>query len=40
MFKKLTFIMIILTTWGGAISAQSISAEIDSEMAKEGINQV
>ena len=39
MFKKLTFIMIILTTWGGAVSAQSIYADIASEMAKEGINQ-
>jgi len=36
MFKKLTFIMIILTTWGGAVSAQSIYADIASEMAKEG----
>ena len=39
MFKKLTFIMIMLTTWAGAVSAQSIYADIASEMAKEGINQ-
>ena len=39
MFKKLTFIMIMLTTWGGGVSAQSIYADIASEMAKEGINQ-
>jgi hypothetical protein len=28
--------MIMLTTWGGAVSAQSIYADIASEMAKEG----
>ena len=39
MFKKLTFIMIMLTTWAGVVSAQSIYADIASEMAKEGINQ-
>ena len=30
--------MIMITTWG-AVSAQSIYADIASEMAKEGINQ-
>ena len=31
--------MIMLTTWAGVVSAQSIYADIASEMAKEGINQ-
>ena len=39
MFKKLTFIIMMLNAWGGAVSAQSIYADIASEMAKEGINQ-
>ena len=39
MFKKLTLIMIMSATWAGTVSAQSIYADIASEMAKEGINQ-
>ena len=39
MFKKLTFVIMMLNAWGGAVWAQSIYADIASEMAKEGINQ-
>lgn len=39
MLKQLSFITIILSSWGGTTMPQSIYADIASEMAKEGINQ-
>ena len=39
MLKKLYLIAMMLNVWGASVSAQSIYADIASEMAKEGINQ-
>ena len=39
MLKKISLIAIMLNVWGASVSAQSIYADIASEMAKEGINQ-
>ena len=39
MLKKLSLITMMLNVWGASVSAQSIYADIASEMAKEGINQ-
>ena len=39
MLKKLSLIAMMLNVWGASVSAQSIYADIASEMAKEGINQ-
>ena len=39
MLKKLSLIVMMLNAWTASVSAQSIYADIASEMAKEGINQ-
>ena len=39
MLKQLSFITIMLSSWGVTAMAQSIYADIAAEMAKEGINQ-